>query len=234
MITLVISVDQLRCDEVQVDGHAYRHLFRARRLSEDAVVRLVDGRGAARFARAVAVGASSARLALGEAAPANEPARHVELLAPIPKASRLSWMVEKATEIGVSGIRLMQTERAPREVGVGTLERLRRVAVAAVEQSHRAVVPVISGVHAFSALPDLMESIPERWFLQPQSAPPDAFPSASAALLLVGPEGGWSPDEVEQLTDWGCRPMGLGPTVMRIETAAAVGCAGLLIESLFQ
>jgi len=224
----------LRGDELVVDGHAYRHLFRARRLAEDAVVRLVDGEGGARFGRPLEIDGSAARFALGEEAPSNEPTRYVELMAPIPKSSRLSWMVEKATEIGVSAIRLIRTERAPREVGVGTLERLGRVAVAAVEQSHRSVVPVVSGVHAFSELPELMTSIPERWYLQPGSVSQQAIGSEASALLLVGPEGGWTAGEREQMTDWDCSPLGLGPTVLRIETAATVGCAGLLVPGLLQ
>ena len=234
MITLVISGRQLRGDEVLVDGPAYRHLFRARRLAEDAVVRLVDGEGAARFGRALTIEASAARFALGEDAPTHEPTRYVELMAPVPKASRLSWMVEKATEIGVSAIRLIHSERAPRKVGVGTLERLGRVAVAAVEQSHRSVVPLVSGVHPFSELPDLMASISERWFLQPGAVSPVATSAVARASLLVGPEGGWTAGEVEQMAAWGCRAMGLGPTVLRIETAATIGCAGLLVEGLFR
>lgn len=234
LITLVVSESQLRGDEVVFDGHVYRHLFRARRLAPDAVVRLVDGQGRARLGRPLKIDASTARFALGAEVPSNEPTRYVELMAPVPKSSRLSWMVEKATEIGVSAIRLIHTERAPREVGVGTLERLGRVAVAAVEQSNRSVVPVISGVHAFAELPELMNSISERWYLQPGSALRRARSSEEKALLLVGPEGGWTHGETQQMTDWGCSPLGLGPTVLRIETAATVGCAGLLVPGLLQ
>lgn len=232
MITLVVSPHDLRGDEVRVGGHAYRHLFRARRLAEDAVVRVVDGEGKARCGRVVEIAASSARLVLAETAPTHEPARRLELMAPIPKASRLSWMVEKATEVGVSAIRLMQTERAPRQVGIGTLERLGRVAVAAVEQSHRSLVPSITGAHLFCELPDLMAPLPERWFLQPGAGTPQMTTSRAGAALLVGPEGGWSAAERDAIESWGCRPLGLGPTILRIETAAVVGCAGLLIEGI--
>ena len=233
MITLVVSPADLRGDEVEVQGPTYRHLFRARRLAADSVVRLVDGEGTARFGRAAEVVASAARLTLGEDAPTNEPARYLELLVPIPKASRLSWMVEKATEIGVSRIRLMHSERAPRQVSIAMLARLRRVAVAAVEQSHRSVVPVVSGTHDFSELPDLMESLAERWFMQPGATDRAVSAGEPRAAVLVGPEGGWTAGEVEQMREWGCQPLGLGPSIMRIETAATVGCASLLINGLF-
>ena len=234
MITLVVSPSDLRGVEVRVEGPAYRHLFRARRLAANAVVRLVDGEGTARFGRAQEVTASEAWLSLGEDAPTNEPAMYLELLAPVPKGSRLSWMVEKATEIGASAIRLMHAERAPRRISASTLARLKRVAVAAVEQSHRSVVPVVSGAHDFSGLPVLLESLQERWFLQPGATEPSESSVETRAALLVGPEGGWTAGELEQLGEWGCQALGLGPTIMRIETAAAVGCARLLIKDLFQ
>ena len=232
MITLVITAEEIRRDEVVVSGHAYRHLFRARRLSGEEPIRFVDGAGLARVGRAVSVGPAEARFALGEKAAANEPWRRVVLLTPSPKASRLTWMVEKATEVGVSAIRLIQTERAPRRVGRATMERLGRVAVAAVQQSQRSLVPEITGVHPFDEIEDLLETIPERWFLQPSASPVNPGGSSSLAALLVGPEGGWTAAEIEQLRAWKCRPLGLGPTILRVETAATLGCATLLLPDL--
>ena len=233
VITVVVSPAELAGDEVEILGHSYRHLFRARRLSRDEEFRLVDGAGSARFGRATEVGAASARLELGGPAPSHEPAKHLELLAPVPKASRLSWMVEKATEVGVSAIRLIFSERAPRKIGSAAFERLRRVATAAVEQSHRSLVPVITGVHRFDEVSTLMASTPEKWFLQLGADRVTVDDSLSPASLLVGPEGGWTEGEVERLVAWGCRPMGLGPRVLRIETAAVIGSAGLLMKDLF-
>lgn len=232
--TLVVRPDELRDAKVRVEGHAYRHLFRARRLTKGDVVRLVDGEGEARFGSAVEISATHAVFVLGGEAPSNEPSRYVELLAPVPKASRLSWMVEKATEIGVSAIRLIHTERAPRQVGSRTLDRLRRVAVAAVEQSGRSRVPAISGMHAIAAVPDLIRQTRERWFLHPGSTAVVSVSSRADTSLLVGPEGGWTESEVAELEGWGCQSWSLGPTVLRIETAAIVGTAGLLVNPLFK
>lgn len=228
MITLVVSPDELRQEEVVVEGRAYGHLFRSRRLGTGAEVRLVDGKGSARFSRAVEISGSSARFELGVPAPANEPDREVELLTPIPRSSRLAWLVEKATEIGVTAVRLIQSERAPRQSGGQRLDRLRRIAVSAVEQSQRSVVPEISGVHSFAEIPDLLEVATERWVLHPGESSLAQPVRDGRATLLVGPEGGWTRDELEVFDSLSCCRRSLGPTVLRIETAAIVGCAELL------
>ncbi len=230
MVSLVVSETELRDDRVLVTGHRHRHLFRARRLTTGDALRVVDGAGSARSGTVIDIGPERATIALGESIPANESSRHIELLAPIPKGSRLSWMVEKSTEVGASAIRLLRTERGPRKIGVGTLARLRRVAIAAVEQSHRSVVPKISGPHGFDELPELLRSLPERWVLQPGAESAEAKAAGERAALLVGPEGGWAPDELQRLEELACRPLDLGPTVLRIETAAVVGCAALLAQ----
>lgn len=234
MITLVVSPEELREDEVVIEGRAYGHLFRSRRLGPEAEVRLVDGRGAARFSRVVEISGSSARFEVGAAAPSNEPDKKVELLTPIPRSSRLAWLVEKTTEIGVAAIRLVQTERAPRQSGGQRLERLRRIAVSAVEQSQRSVVPEISGVHSFAEIADLLEVATERWVLHLGETSSTQSVGEGRTALLVGPEGGWTANELEVLEALGCYRRSLGPTVLRIETAAIVGCAGLLSSGGFR
>ena len=229
MISLVVSPEELRRDEILVEGRAYGHLFRSRRLGTEAEVRLVDGQGRARFSRVVEIQASSARFVLGEVAPSNEPDKRVELLTPIPRSSRLAWLVEKSTEVGVSAIRLVQSERGPRRSGAQRLDRLQRIAVSAVEQCQRSLVPEISGVHAFSEVGDLMSSTVERWVLHPGAPSMEGAVGSADAAVLVGPEGGWTATEIELLEERGCRQVGLGPTVLRTETAAVVGCAALLV-----
>jgi 16S rRNA (uracil1498-N3)-methyltransferase len=229
MISLVVSPHELEEEEVVVAGRAYRHLFRSRRLGTEAEVRLVDGLGHARFSRVVAITDASARLKLGSKAPENEPARRVELLTPIPKSSRLAWLVEKTTELGVSAIRLIQSERGPRRSGASRLDRLRRIAVSAVEQSQRSIVPEISGPHPFAEISDLLQPVTERWALHPAEPAFGLRVGPGDAALIVGPEGGWTSEELATLAALDCRRAGLGPTVLRMETAAIVGCAGLLL-----
>lgn len=216
-----------------VRGDAYRHLFRSRRLPVGAELRLVDGAGHARSGLVDHVGGKEARVATGEPLPSGEPSRQLHLLVAAPRFQRASWLVEKATELGVSAICFLRTERDPRDYGDANLERLRRVAAAALEQCQRSRLPTLSGVHDWHEVPALLDAVdePRTVYRLDPGAPPLATPaldSAQSAVLLIGPEGGWSDDERAQLDHLGVQPRGLGPTVLRIETAALAGAAILL------
>lgn len=117
VITLVVTAEELRSERIEVRGDAYRHLFCARRLGVGARVRIVDGGERARWSTVTGVDRESALLEIGEAAPDNEPATEVELAVAVLRPERASWLVEKATEIGVSTIRWFRSDRAPRSLG---------------------------------------------------------------------------------------------------------------------
>lgn len=229
LITLLTDPAGFDGPDIRVEGDAYRHLFRARRVEAGSAIRVVDGRGRARWGEVSRVDRSSALVRLGGAAPGNEPVYRLEILAPTFRPERASWLVEKATEVGVSAVRFVHTSRAPREFGEGTLERLRRVAVAALEQCHRALLPEISGPHAWREVVQLA-SEEGRWVLDTESATAGWGEAAgTSGTLLVGPEGGWSPEERQDLRAAGFRAVGLGERVLRVETAALVGAAALLL-----
>jgi 16S rRNA (uracil1498-N3)-methyltransferase len=231
VISLLIEPEELAGGRARIAGDAYRHLFRARRVEAGARLRVTDGRGRARGGVVERVEATAAWLALGDEAPANEAALRLELFVPLPKPERAAWLVEKATEVGVAAVRFVSAERAPRGVGEGRLGRLRRIAAQAVEQSQRAVVPAVSGAHDWSEVAALLAGLPQRYLLD--AAAPAAVglrPATGRAALFVGPEGGFTESERQDLERLGCAPLGLGPRVLRLETAAVVG-AGLLIAN---
>lgn len=236
MITVLVEPGDFERGEARIEGDAYRHLFRARRLPSGSRLRAVDGRGGARWAEVAEVDRRSARLTLGEGAPSHEPSVRLELLVGAPRRERASWVVEKATELGVAAVRFVACERSPRDYGPGTLDRFRRVATAALEQCHGSRLPEISGVHGWEELEDLLAASGRRWFLD---LDPGARPLAEAAaepggartahaVLLVGPEGGWTDTERHRLAALGCTGAHLGDRVLRVETAAIVGAAHLL------
>lgn len=231
MITLLVNPEHLGDETIAVTGDAYRHLFRARRVAVGDAVRLVDGRGSARWGVVERVGRECGDVRLGAAAPGNEPELAVDLFVAVPKPERAAWLVEKVTEIGVRSVRFLATERAPRELGAGSLARLHRVAAAALQQCHGARLPEITGVHAWRELAPLSAGSTRRLALHVGPFPVLAGePTDTAVAVLIGPEGGFAGAELAALgaADW--RLCGLGERVLRVETAAVLG-AGLLLAA---
>lgn len=220
MITVLVAPAALAGERFELAGPEHHHLFRVRRLGVGERLRLVDGQGHARWAVVEAVGRASATLCPGEPAPSLEPARRVELAVAPPKPERASWLVEKATELGVAAIHFVATERDPRRIGSGSLDRLRRVAAAALAQSGGATLPQIDGVLPFAAFARLAERFPARALLDLGAPPWEGFGEPQPLLLAIGPEGGWSDTERAVLAASGFRTVGLGARVLRVETAA--------------
>lgn len=232
MITVLVDPRELAGQEVVVRDDTYRHLFRARRLAVGARLRVVDGAGRARWAEVAHVDRETGRLRVGEPAPSHEAPQRVELLVASLRRERASWLVEKATEIGVAAIRFLETERTVRELTDNAFARLGRVAAAALEQCHRSRLPEITGPHPQEDLPQILRSLEDRRLLDAGAEEAAEFGGPARedrpAGLLVGPEGGWTDAEREHLLDLGARPVTLGPRILRIETAAVVG-AGLFL-----
>lgn len=230
MITLLTTPAAFDTAELRVEGDAYRHLFRARRVEVGEELRIVDGRGRARWGRVARVDRTSATVALGEPAPAREPSFRLDLIVPTCRPERASWLVEKATEVGVHAVRFVNMTRAPRELGAGTLERLTRVAEAALEQCHRSRLPEVTGPHAWKEVAGLTEGA-GRWFLDTGAGGGrEGAAQGERGALLVGPEGGLDPGERRELLAAGWRPVGLGERTLRLETAAVVGASFLLLN----
>ena len=231
---LTLLTDPAFCDssELRVEGDSYRHLFSARRLEVGEELRIVDGRGRARWGKVARVDRPSAPVTLAGPAPEREPAFRLDLIVPTCRPERASWLVEKATEVGVHAVRFVNMARAPRELGAGTMDRLCRVAEAAVEQSHRCRLPEVTGPHSWSEVGRLAEGAGARWFLDPEAAPGwggDVRGEGERGALLVGPEGGLDPGERRELLAAGWQPAGLGDRILRLETAALVGASFLLL-----
>lgn len=230
MNTLLLLPGSFSRDSATVEGEAYHHLFRVKRLQAGDELRVVDGRGAARAARVESVGKREARLVLGEVAPAREPDRFVELFVATPKPERAAWLVEKATELGVVAIRFVSTDREARSLSESQIARLQRIAVSAVEQCGRSVLPPVLGVGG------LREAVFRTGEVNAPIAVLDASgggarPAVDAGgriALFVGPEGGWSAEELSFFVERALFLWALGPTVLRVETAAIVA-AGIVL-----
>ncbi|NOZ57784.1 MAG: 16S rRNA (uracil(1498)-N(3))-methyltransferase [Calditrichaeota bacterium] len=216
-------------DRVELTGEEVRHLARAARHRVGDVVGLTNGHGLVVTAKVEAISRDRVVLAVVERFPRHgEPTLKLTLGVGMISPNRLEWLVEKAVEVGVVRIVPLATERSERRRGV-RLERLERIAVAATKQCQRAVVPEIAAPVRLSefatgasdndvaVLADPLGSRDLGHALQGQ-ATPGAFPQS--ALALVGPEGGFSPAEVDLAVSSGFVPVSLGSRRLRTETAA--------------
>jgi 16S rRNA (uracil1498-N3)-methyltransferase len=207
-----------------------RHLILVCRKRTGDVVFAVDGRGNAYEARLVKtnrtrVVAEVLRIheRLGES--------NVELTLAqgVLKGSRFDWLVEKAVEVGVTKIIPVRTQHsASGAVSGNRIPRLERIALAAMKQSGRSVLPDIVPVQAFDRLLETSADYDLKFIAEPGREQLQVSPEALSdtapcrrirILCLVGPEGGFEPSELEKALHQGFHPVSLGPTRLRSETA---------------
>lgn len=205
------------------DAH---HLVRVLRLRPGSVVVAADGAGGWRPCRLALPGA--VLQPDGPVVCCPPPAVPVTVaFAPV-KGDRPEWVVQKLTELGVDRIVVLRAERSvvrwDRQPAQAerALDRLRRVVAAAAAQSRRPWLPPVEGIVDVAGLAGV---VGERGLaLAERGGPP---PGPDVAVLAVGPEGGWAPAERKVA---GARLVGLGPGVLRAETASVA--AGVLLCAL--
>jgi 16S rRNA (uracil1498-N3)-methyltransferase len=208
-----------------------RHLSRVCRYGVGDRVEVFDGKGFATLAQIALVDKDRVELvALGPPIAEVSSPCSLTLATAIPKGERFDWMVEKATELGVARLIPLVAERSvvnPRE---SKLDRLRRTIVEAAKQSRRNRLMVLEAAMTW---PDVVSSRGEALCLiaDPEGLPPFRWPVLKAQrelILAVGPEGGFSPAEMEIASAGGWHPIRLGVNVLRIETAAIAGAATIM------
>lgn len=221
---------------LELPDHSAHHAREVLRLRAGALVRVFDGAGAEFEATLESVTRKGVFLRLGGPVPARaeSPLRIVLALSPL-KGDRMELVIQKATELGVAAVHPVvcaRTDAAARPALRGSRQdRWDKVASGAAEQCGRAVVPhVAATVELRQLLADPFEGR-RLHFSEAQGAPPLARegPRPAAVLALIGPAGGWEPHESERLGEAGFEAVGLGPRVLRAETAAIAAVTALQV-----
>jgi 16S rRNA (uracil1498-N3)-methyltransferase len=155
----------------------------------------------------------------------------VVLVQALASGDKMDWAIQKAVELGVGGVIPLQAARSVAKLGgERALKRhahWRRVVIAACEQCGRNRLPFVAPLAALSAYLDEHRHA-RRLILTPDGAPLSTLaPEARPIHLLVGPEGGWSDAELAAALHAGCQPIGLGPRILRTETAGLAALAAL-------
>ncbi|MCM1152635.1 MAG: 16S rRNA (uracil(1498)-N(3))-methyltransferase [Muribaculum sp.] len=157
-------------------------------------------------------------------------------VAPTKNMDRMEWLVEKAVEVGVDRIVPLLCDRSERRV-VKT-ERLKKIAVSAMKQSLKAVLPIISELTPLSEFVHTESNRKESnhqlmfGYCSPKCERTrfvDCYASGNAVTLLIGPEGDFSPEEVSKTLSSGFIPVTFGNNRLRTETAALYGLQGVHI-----
>ncbi len=146
----------------------------------------------------------------------------ITLLQAVPKGDRWEWVLEKATELGVARIVPIQTARSVVQIPAAKvdrkLERWRKIVESAARQSTRTVVPKIEAPTSFSqSLSSREEEL--LLFAHPPSSEDAVDAPPTSVAIWIGPEGGFTDDEIRSLREHGASAFGLGPRVLRSETA---------------
>lgn len=211
--------------ELVLPEAAARHV-QVLRLQPGATLQLFNGLGGQWAAQVLAMGRREVRVrVLAHQAVEREAPRRVTLALAMPTNDRMDTLVEKATELGAAALVPLQAQRSVLRLGGDRAQARTRhwaaVAAAACEQCGRNRVPQVA---VPQALADWLAELPppgatQRVLLHTGEAPPLASTAAAEVLVLSGPEGGFTADELGLALAAGFTAVSLGPRTLRADTA---------------
>ncbi|HYC61621.1 MAG TPA: RsmE family RNA methyltransferase [Thermoanaerobaculia bacterium] len=218
-----IFVDTITPPEVTVRGDEFHHSVRVVRVRAGEEVELFDRAGNACRGIVEHLDREHAVITTGDALPSRESALNARLAMAIIQLEKFELVLQKATELGVRSFVPLVTERVELrpERYANKRERWERIIFEAVKQSGRTAVPRIEEPRAFA---DVLRDA-ETKILFDADAEPAAIERLDSVTLMIGPEGGWSDDELRDARVAGCLFQRLGPRRLRAETAAIAGIA---------
>jgi 16S rRNA (uracil1498-N3)-methyltransferase len=207
---------------ISLDEETRRHVVTVLRMQQGELLELTNGKGLS--STALIREADKKKLLVEPLEPVNHPPREKNLwlgISLLKNAARFEWMLEKVTEIGITHIFPMLTERTSRQHF--RQERMQQIIVSACLQSRQFHFPELSGPVAFEKL--LASTLPESKYIAHCMEGEKSLITGDGgdAVLLIGPEGDFTAEEVEAAIGQHFKPVTLGHTRLRTETAGIVG-----------
>ncbi|HWE92650.1 MAG TPA: RsmE family RNA methyltransferase [Tepidisphaeraceae bacterium] len=230
-----IHLRELRLGQTPLDPAQAHHLRDVLRLTDGSAVEVFDDAGATAPAVLHLLGDGTAAVSVENIVAAAASGLRWTVASAVPKGERADWMVEKLSELGATAFIPLATARSVvLPEGKNKRERWERLATESARQSRRA------GVMRIEELTPLAKAVAgvrgRGWFLAtevPGIPIAEAISDArdvEALTLFIGPEGGWTAQEIATFTEAGMTPVKLTGTVLRVETAAVA--AGAVVASL--
>jgi 16S rRNA (uracil1498-N3)-methyltransferase len=218
-------------------GDEGRHAAKVRRIRPGELIMISNGRGRGVRGVVVEVGAASVVVEVTNHLTSPHEPRWFVAAQALAKGDRSELAVEMMTEMGVQEIVPWQASRSivrwPDERAARSLARWRSTAREAAKQSRRFTVPQVSEPVTTQQLARRVASVDLALLLHEESAESIAevdLPATGTVLIIIGPEGGVSAEELGELTRAGARPVSISDGVLRTSTAGVVALAGLKLR----
>lgn len=210
---------------LELDGGEFHHLARVLRKRVGDAVTLFDGEGSQATAVIQSIGKRSATLKVLSVEPLRpRPRPAITIAACVPKGERFRWLVEKTAELGVQRFVPLITERSVVDPGRGKLDKARQWVVEAAKQSGTLHTMDVAEPRTWREFVDRLRSSETTVIAHPAGGrlidivPPGSSPQA--LTFAVGPEGGFTEDEIALARESAATAVDLGETILRMETAA--------------
>jgi 16S rRNA (uracil1498-N3)-methyltransferase len=228
--------------ELWVRGQDVKHIARVLRMKTGDRLIASDGRDRDWLCEIAETGPDFVRLCVvSDQLPSAEPDRRIVLFQGLPKADKMDYIIEKAVELGACEIIPVEMKRCVVQLEAGKKEKRRErwqlKAQSASKQSGRSIVPEVRAVSSFAEALKLAGTL-DHVIVPYESAENmeytrqtlSAVKQGESAGFFIGPEGGFAPEEIEQLKAAGAKIVTLGPRILRTETAGpAVLAMGTLL-----
>jgi 16S rRNA (uracil1498-N3)-methyltransferase len=222
-------VPQVRRGAAELTGEEAEHLVRVLRAEVGQVYEISDNSNLY-LAEVEIARKSLVSFKILEELPSPPSEAEIVLVPALIKFDRFEWMVEKATELGVTEIRPFEATRSERGLAQAAVKRRQRwekIAQEASQQARRVRLPAIAEAVSFPEATHLQAGVKLMLDEESDVAIWRCFPEMRTAIdriaLLLGPEGGFTEEERESANAKGWRSCSLGGTILRAETAAAAG-----------
>jgi len=226
----------------RIYGSDVKHITKVLRLQTQSILILCDGEGFDYVARLSKIENDSLFLDIIEKKPCiAEPDLSVTIFQGYPKASKMEYIIEKCTELGVSTIVPVITERTvvkfdEKDSGRKKLERFRKIAAESVKQCARGAIPEVCDIYTLSETQGLIKCLDlvivayENEKETTLKSVLKEHPNISSVGIFIGPEGGFAESEIEFLKSLGVKTVTLGNRILRTETAGQAVLSAVMYE----
>jgi 16S rRNA (uracil1498-N3)-methyltransferase len=217
---------QLAQGILNLDADESRHVVKVLRKKQGDTITLTDGKGFLYAATITHPDPRQCTFAINKKI--QEPPKNFIIhiaISPTKNADRIEWFVEKAVEIGIDEITLLECDHTERQHI--KIDRLEKMAISAMKQSLKAKLPLIHSLTSFRNLTQNAEAL-EKYIAHVDIENPNQLKNlvtrGSSYLVLIGPEGDFSVEELTLAESLGFKKISLGPSRLRTETAGLAAC----------